>query len=195
MPPFIRVIVGLGNPGEDYAETRHNAGFWFVDRLAFRYSVSFKQELKFHGQVCRIRTRGNECWLLKPNTYINRSGRSISSLVNYYRIALTEVLVVHDELDLEVGVVRLKQDGGHAGHNGLRDIINTLGGRNFWRLRLGISRPKEVIGQQVVNYVLGRPSRAEAIAILAAIDQAEPIVEDLLIGDFQRAMHKLHSSK
>jgi len=194
MPPAIRIIAGLGNPGGDYAETRHNAGFWFVERLADRYHASFKQEMKFHGQVCRILVRDKECWLLKPATFMNRSGRSVSSLANYYRIALEEILVVHDELDLEAGVVRLKQNGGHAGHNGLRDIISSIGGRDFWRLRLGISRPIGVTGQQVVKYVLGRPSQADATAIMDAISQAESIIEDLLLGDFQRAMHRLHGA-
>jgi len=193
MPSPIHLIVGLGNPGAEYAETRHNAGFWFVDALARRYNASFKSESKFHGQICRIRTDGGECWLLKPATFMNRSGRSVAGLANYYKIPLEEMLIVHDELDLAAGTVRLKQGGGHAGHNGLRDIISATGGRDFWRLRLGISRPTGVAGQQVVNYVLGRPSRDEAAAIEDAISESERIIGELLSGDFQKAMHRLHS--
>jgi peptidyl-tRNA hydrolase, PTH1 family len=194
MPPPIHLIVGLGNPGAEYAETRHNAGFWFVDNLARRYQASFKSESKFHGQICRIRADGVECWLVKPATFMNKSGRSVASLANYYRIPMEEMLVVHDELDLAAGTVRLKQGGGHAGHNGLRDIISAIGGRDFWRLRVGISRPGGAGGGQVVNYVLGRPARDEAAAIEDAISEAERILGDLLSGDFQKAMHRLHSS-
>lgn len=195
MSPPIRLIVGLGNPGTEYAETRHNAGFWFADTLVRRFNVSFKQESKFHGQTCQVRTEGGECWLLKPTTFMNRSGQSVSSFTKYFRIALEEILVVHDELDLEAGVVRLKQGGGHAGHNGLRDIMSAMGGRDFWRLRLGISRPAGAAGQSVVNYVLGRPTRAEAANIEAAISDAGRIVGDLVAGDFQKAMHRMHSAR
>lgn len=195
MPLPISLIVGLGNPGAEYADTRHNAGFWFVDSLAKRFSAGFKQESKFHGEICRLRVDGRECWLLKPATYMNRSGRSVASLANYYKIPLEAMLVVHDELDLEAGTVRLKLGGGHAGHNGLRDIISAMGGGGFWRLRLGISRPAGGGGQPVVNYVLGRPTRDEAVAIEGAIADAERITSDLLSGDFQQAMHRLHSAR
>jgi len=191
----IRLIVGLGNPGAEYAETRHNAGFWFADNLARRCGAGFRHESKFHGQVCRIRASGGECWLLKPATFVNRSGRSVSSLANYYRITLRETLVVHDELDLEAGVARLKQGGGHGGHNGLRDIMSAMGGRDFWRLRIGISRPASAAAPQVANYVLGRPSRDEATAIESSISDAESVLQELLEGDFQKAMQRLHGAR
>lgn len=187
----IRLIVGLGNPGADYAATRHNAGFWWVDRLAERYGGSFRSESKFHGQVCRIQVDGRECWLLKPGTFMNRSGQSVSSLAKYYKIGLDEILVAHDELDLSPGVVRLKFGGGHAGHNGLRDIISAMGGREFWRLRVGIDHPGNA--REVVNYVLGRPSRQDAEAIERALDEAERVLPELLQGRFQLAMNAMHS--
>ncbi|MES9905001.1 MAG: aminoacyl-tRNA hydrolase [Sedimenticola sp.] len=193
MSSSIRLIVGLGNPGSEYLETRHNAGFWFVDQLARRHGGTFKAEAKFHGHCCRIHTGGRECRLLKPSTFMNRSGRSLSSCANYFKISLDEILVVHDELDLAPGVVRLKQGGGHAGHNGLRDIMSAMGGRDFWRLRIGIDHPEGA--GQVVNYVLGRPSRSDAELIAEAIDEAESAVGDILSGEFQRAMHRLHSAR
>jgi len=187
----IRLIVGLGNPGADYAATRHNAGFWWVDRLADRYGGQFKSDSRFHGQLCRIQADGRECWLLKPGTFMNRSGQSVSSLAKYYKIGLDEILVAHDELDMSPGVVRLKFGGGHAGHNGLRDIISAMGGRDFWRLRIGIDHPGNA--REVVNYVLGRPSRQHAEAIERALDEAERVLPELLDGRFQLAMNGLHS--
>lgn len=187
----IRLIVGLGNPGGQYEETRHNAGFWFVDLLARRHGGVFKSESKFHGQSCRINVAGRECWLLKPTTFMNRSGQSVSSLANYFKIPLEQILVAHDELDLPPGVLRLKQGGGHAGHNGLRDIMSAMGGRDFWRLRIGIDHPGNA--KQVVNYVLGRPSRQDADAIGDALDEGERALENILDGEFQRAMNRLHS--
>ncbi|MEJ1298052.1 MAG: aminoacyl-tRNA hydrolase [Candidatus Sedimenticola sp. (ex Thyasira tokunagai)] len=189
----IRLIVGLGNPGAEYIDTRHNAGFWFIDQLARRHGGTFKAESKFHGHCCRIRAGRHECWLLKPTTFMNRSGQSVSSLANYFKIPLEEILVAHDELDMAPGVIRLKQGGGHAGHNGLRDIMSAMGGRDFWRLRIGIDHPGNA--KQVVNYVLGRPSRDDADAIAGAIDEAESAVADLLNGEFQRVMHRLHSGR
>lgn len=189
----IRLIVGLGNPGAEYAETRHNAGFWLVDRLAQRHGAQFKVESRFHGQCCRICVGGAECWLLKPTTFMNRSGQSVSSLANYFKIPLEEILVAHDELDLAPGAVRLKQGGGHAGHNGLRDIISAMGGRDFWRLRIGIDHPGSA--RQVVDYVLGRPARDDADAIGGAIDAAEMALPEILAGEFQRVMHRLHSGR
>lgn len=191
MPSSIRLIVGLGNPGPQYEATRHNAGFWFVERLARQHGGSFRSESKFFGQACRIRVAGHECWLLKPSTFMNRSGQSVSSLASYFKIPIDQILVAHDELDLPAGTVRLKRGGGHAGHNGLRDIVNGLGGRDFWRLRIGIDRP--VSSRQVVDYVLGRPSRDEHAAIDDALSEAEHVMDDLLSGEFQKAMHRLHS--
>ncbi len=189
----IKVIVGLGNPGSDYEETRHNAGFWFVDLLAEHHGGMFRSEAKFHGQVCRIQVGGENCWLLKPATYMNRSGQSVSSFANYYRISVEEILVAHDELDMAPGVARLKQGGGHAGHNGLRDIISALGGRDFWRLRIGIDHPGDA--RQVVNYVLGRPSREDAEAVARALDDAQRVVPELMSGAYQKAMNRLHAGR
>ena len=187
----VRLIVGLGNPGARYEGTRHNAGFLLVDLLARRHGGSFKSESRFYGQVCRISLQGRECWLLRPSTYMNRSGQSVSSLANYFKIAPEQMLVAHDELDLSAGAARLKQGGGHAGHNGLRDIISALGGRDFWRLRLGIGRPED--GRQVVDYVLGRPSREDAAALEQAVVSAAEVLPEILAGEFQRAMHRLHT--
>lgn len=192
MSAVTRLIAGLGNPGLQYQHTRHNAGYQFVDLLAERQGATFRGDPRFHGEVCRIRGRGQDCWLLKPTTYMNRSGQSVSSLARYYKISLQEILVAHDELDLPAGAVRLKQGGGHAGHNGLRDIVSALNGRDFWRLRLGIDRPAD--SRQVVDYVLGRPSRQEAAAIAQAAAAAADLLPEILQGEFQRAMHRLHSA-
>lgn len=191
MSSVIRLIAGLGNPGLQYQGTRHNAGYQFVDMLARRQGARFRNDPKFHGEICRIHSQGHECWLLKPGTFMNRSGQSLSSLARYYKISLQELLVAHDELDLPAGVARLKLGGGHAGHNGLRDIVSAIGGRDFWRLRLGIDRPPD--SGQVVNYVLGRPSRQDAEAIERAVEAAADLLPEILGGDFQRAMHRLHS--
>ena len=191
MSPPIALIVGLGNPGPKYAETRHNAGFWFVDELARRSGGGFRSDAKFYGESCKIYAAGRDCWLLKPTTFMNRSGQSVSSLAKYFDIPMQQILVAHDELDLDAGVVRLKQGGGHAGHNGLRDIISALGGRDFWRLRLGIAHPGD--SRQVVDYVLGRPSKTDAQLIDGAIQNAACELPDLLVGEFQRAMHRLHA--
>lgn len=188
----IKLIVGLGNPGSEYDDTRHNAGFWFVDLLANRHGSLFKSDPKFHGQVCRIRFGSRECWLLKPSTFMNRSGQSVSSLAKYYKIEQDEILVAHDELDMPPGVGRLKWGGGHGGHNGLRDIIKALGGKEFWRLRIGIDHPGDA--RQVVNYVLGKPSRDDASAIADILDDAERVLSELLDGEFQKAMNRLHAS-
>ncbi|TVO76565.1 MAG: aminoacyl-tRNA hydrolase [Sedimenticola selenatireducens] len=186
----IRLIVGLGNPGADYAATRHNAGFWFLDHLAEKYGVTFKVDSKFHGQVARILVGGRECWLLKPSTFMNRSGQSVSSIAKYYKIPLDQILVAHDELDMAPGIARLKFGGGHAGHNGLRDIVSAMGSKDFWRLRIGIDHPGSAA--QVVNYVLGRPSKQEAEAIERLLDDCKRVLPELLKGEFQRAMNRLH---
>jgi len=187
----IQLIVGLGNPGAQYVQTRHNAGFWFVDHLAHCHGGQFRSEGKFFGEACRIRVAGHECRLLKPTTFMNRSGQSVSSLARYFRISPEQILVAHDELDLPVGVAKLKRGGGHAGHNGLRDIISALGGAGFWRLRIGIDRPAN--SGHVVDYVLGRPSRSEEDAILGAVEKAASVLPEMLAGDMQRAMNRLHS--
>ncbi|MBP9604413.1 MAG: aminoacyl-tRNA hydrolase [Chromatiaceae bacterium] len=189
----IRLIVGLGNPGPQYEATRHNVGFWFVDALATRHQAPFRSELKFHGLLSRVPIGGVDLRLLKPATFMNRSGQSLGAAARYLDIPPEAILVAHDELDLTVGTARLKQGGGHAGHNGLRDIINVLGSRDFWRLRIGIDHPGD--RQQVVNYVLGRPSRDDEGRIVSVLEDAESCLPDLLSGEFQKAMHRLHSSR
>ena len=191
--PGIRLIVGLGNPGPDYAATRHNVGFWFVDALAAVHGGSFRLEGKFHGELCRLALGGADVRLLKPATYMNRSGQSVAAVSRYFDIPPESILVAHDELDLPVGKVRLKQGGGHAGHNGLRDTIAVLGSADFWRLRIGIDHPGE--RGQVIGYVLGRPSQGDAAAIREALDQARGISADLLVGRYQAAMNHLHSGR
>ena len=193
-PAGIRLIVGLGNPGEQYEATRHNVGFWLVDRIAEDFRETFRAESKFFGQLARVRVAGEDLRLLKPSTYMNRSGQSIAAVARFYSIPPEQILVAHDELDHPVGQVRLKQGGGHAGHNGLRDTIAALGGsRYFWRLRIGIAHPGD--RTLVTGYVLGRPSKADAGQIDASLAEAERILEDLVAGRFQIAMNRLHSQR
>lgn len=189
----IRLIAGLGNPGKEYEATRHNAGFWFVEQLARHYNLTFKAEPRHHGLTCKLLLHGHECRLLKPNTYMNRSGQSVASLANYFRIAPEEILIAHDELDLTPGEVRLKSGGGHAGHNGLKDIMNALGSRDFHRLRIGIDRPNQ--RGSSVNYVLGRPSLADRKAIEEAIEQAIDSLDEIVAGQLQLAMNRLHTKR
>jgi PTH1 family peptidyl-tRNA hydrolase len=186
----IRLIVGLGNPGTDYEGTRHNVGFWFADELARVHGGAFRREAKFHGLACRVTVAREDLWLLKPLTYMNRSGESVAALCAYLRIAPGEVLVAHDELDLPVGAARLKLGGGHAGHNGLRDVIPALGSADFLRLRIGIAHPGD--RRRVVDYVLGRPSREDEVAIRAALDEAAACLPLLLEGKLQAAQNRLH---
>jgi len=188
----IDLIVGLGNPGAQYEATRHNVGFWFVDALARAGGEGFRAEGRFQGEVCRLRLAGRDLRLLKPATYMNRSGQSVGAVARYFEIPPERILIAHDELDLPVGSVRLKQGGGHAGHNGLRDTIAVLGSRDFWRLRIGIAHPGD--RTLVTGYVLGRPSREDGERIEDALNEAERVLEDLLHGRFQAAMNRLHSS-
>ena len=189
----IRLLVGLGNPGPDYEATRHNVGFWFADAVAARNNGQFRVESKFHGLLCRLSIGPADLRLLKPSTFMNRSGRSLAAVARYFDVPPEEILVAHDELDLPAGTVRLKSGGGHAGHNGLRDVISVLGSRDFWRLRIGIDHPGD--RQQVVSYVLGRPSREDEGLILDALDDAERCLPDLLGGSFQKAMNRLHGGR
>jgi PTH1 family peptidyl-tRNA hydrolase len=190
MTAGIEVIVGLGNPGPDYEPSRHNAGFWFLDEIARRHALQFRAESKFAGQVARLQLHGHQCWLLKPTTYMNHSGRAIAALARFYRLSPEQLLVAHDELDLPPGSVRLKQGGGHGGHNGLRDTMAALGSRDFHRLRIGIGHPGQ--REQVVDYVLSPPSREEESAIRQAIDRAADHLAALLEGRFQQVMNELH---
>ena len=186
----VQLIVGLGNPGDKYDQTRHNAGFWFVDEVARQYGVVFRPETKFLGEVARIQSNGLDFWLLKPATFMNRSGQSIQALAKFYKIPVESILVVHDELDLEPGVVKLKVGGGHGGHNGLRDMIAAMG-KTFPRLRLGIGHPGH--RDQVVDYVLKGASKIDRQQIDDAIYDASKVVPELIQGDMQKAMHVLHT--
>jgi PTH1 family peptidyl-tRNA hydrolase len=187
--PF-RIVAGLGNPGPEHRLTRHNAGFWFVDVLARRHGGEFRDYRKYSGETARITVSGQEIILLKPTTYMNRSGLSIRQLSDFFKIAPQEILVAHDELDLPVGSVRLKQGGGHGGHNGLRDTIAHIGD-TFWRLRLGIGHPGNK--SEVIDYVLTRAPPAEEEAILDAINTAADCLPLLIEQGAERAMTKLHS--
>ncbi|VAW45861.1 Peptidyl-tRNA hydrolase [hydrothermal vent metagenome] len=186
----VQLIVGLGNPGDKYEQTRHNAGFWFVDEVARQYGVVFRPETKFLGEVVRVQSNGLDFWLLKPATFMNRSGQSIQALAKFYKIPVESILVVHDELDLEVGVAKLKVGGGHGGHNGLRDTIAVMG-KAFPRLRLGIGHPGH--RDQVVDYVLKSPSKIDCKLIEDAIYNASKIVPELVQNDMQKAMCILHT--
>jgi PTH1 family peptidyl-tRNA hydrolase len=189
----IRLIVGLGNVGAEYEATRHNAGFWFVDAVARKAGVSFAHDRKFHGEVARIRDHGRELWLLKPGTYMNRSGQAVVALALYYKILPTQILVAHDEVDLPPGAVKLKRGGGTAGHNGLKDIQAKLSTPDFWRLRLGVGHPRTLrLDQEVADFVLHPPSREHRRAIDEAIGRALEVVPQLVEGQFERAMMKLH---
>ena len=189
----IRLVVGLGNPGREYAATRHNAGFWWVDRLASGKGATLCPEKKFHGLAARLNLAGHELWLLEPQVFMNRSGQAVAALAHFYKIAPQEILVVHDELDLPPGTMRLKQGGGHGGHNGLKDIAAHLGAADFWRLRLGIGHPGD--RDEVVNYVLNPPRRDELELIEAALDKGLAALPQLMAGDMQAAMLKLHTNE
>ncbi len=190
----IRLIAGLGNVGPEYEGTRHNAGFWYVDALARQAGVRPARESRFHGELAKASLHGAPCWLLKPGTYMNRSGRAVAALANFYRIAPEEILVVHDELDLMPGQSKMKQGGGHAGHNGLKDIQAALGTPMFWRLRLGIGHPRTLnLAQAVEDFVLHPPRREDLAAIEAEIERSLAIVPDCLAGRMEAAMLKLHT--
>ncbi len=188
----IRLIVGLGNPGPQYEQTRHNAGAWLVSALAEQYHVTLKADKKFSGSIARLSLSSGDVYLLVPGTFMNLSGQAVQALSNYYKIATDEILVAHDELDFDPGTVKLKQAGGHGGHNGLRDIINKLGGDNsFYRLRIGIGHPGDK--NQVHNYVLSKPSIADNKAIEDSIEDVERVIEMIIGGDFTHAMNTLHT--
>lgn len=190
MPSLIELIVGLGNPGPDYAGTRHNAGFWFIDRLCRSHGLTLREERKFLGYLTRLDLEGQACWLLKPMTYMNRSGQSVAAMMNFYRLAPDNLLVVHDELDLPAGEARLKVGGGHGGHNGLRDIMAHLGNGDFMRLRIGIGHPGT--RELVTPYVLSRPDATSDEAIQKAIETAMVALPEILRGEFRQAMNRLH---
>jgi PTH1 family peptidyl-tRNA hydrolase len=192
----LRLIVGIGNPGSEYRATRHNAGAWFVERLAQAVGASLGMQAKFQALVGSVRADdGIDRRLVLPQTFVNRSGQAVSALARFYRIAPEEILIAHDELDLKPGAVKLKEGGGSAGHNGLKDIAASLGTPAFWRLRIGIGHPREgaLSEQEVADYVLHRPRLEEQQAIDDAIVRALAIWPSLEVGDTERAMHLLHT--
>ena len=193
MQTAIQLVIGLGNPGTEYAATRHNAGFWMMSILSQQYHFVLQKEKKFFGE-CAITTNANQknYWLV-PTTFMNCSGQAVQALVNFYKIPLDAVLIIHDELDLSPGDVKLKWGGGHAGHNGLRHIIEVLGSANFWRLRVGIGHPGK--REQVASFVLGVPNKQELNDIQEALTKASRIFPALFAGKFELAMHCLHNKE
>ncbi|QWE16519.1 aminoacyl-tRNA hydrolase [Polynucleobacter sp. AP-Nino-20-G2] len=193
-----KLIVGLGNPGDEHEEDRHNAGFWLVDALAKQLSVRFETEKRFHGKVAKARWEGEDLYLLKPNTYMNLSGQAVGALCRFHKIIPKDVLVVQDELDLKPGTARIKLGGGTGGHNGLKDIQAHLSTPDYWRLRLGIGHPRDLAGEgarpmDVADYVLRRPLQVEQKKIDASIQDGLQILPLFLKGDTQTAMLELHS--
>jgi PTH1 family peptidyl-tRNA hydrolase len=188
----VQLVVGLGNPGPRYAETRHNAGFWFADRLAAQLGGRFAAETRLHGEVARVDSGQGDCWILKPGTFMNDSGRAVQRFIAYYDIPVESVLIAHDEVDFPAGVARLKRGGGHGGHNGLRDVVACVG-PEFLRLRLGVGHPGDK--DEVEGYVLSRPGAEERGLIDAAIGRALEVVPRVLAGEFEKAMMELHGSE
>jgi PTH1 family peptidyl-tRNA hydrolase len=186
----LKLIVGLGNPGADYARTRHNAGFWLVDELARRHGGVFRHEGKHQAELARVRIGAREIWLAKPMTFMNRSGGPVSSILNFYKVGPAEMLVAHDEIDLPSGTVRLKEGGGHGGHNGLRDLIAAQGD-GFWRLRIGVGHPGNKL--EVVDFVLTRAGKDEQRTIDETIVAGADAIEEMLRDGAQIAMNKLHA--
>ena len=191
--PGIRLIAGLGNPGPEYLRNRHNAGFWFADVLATGAGVRFGLENRLHAQACRVPIGSEQVRVIKPDTFMNESGRAIIAALNYWKLAPEELLVVHDDLDLPPGAARLKFDGGHGGQNGLRDIMAQLGNGRFHRLRIGIGHPGD--RDRVTPWVLGNPSAADEDAMLDAIARARDVLPLAVGGEFNEAMKRLHTNR
>jgi len=188
----IKLFVGLGNPGEKYAATRHNAGFWWVDQIAAATNSKLAVDAKFFGFAGKLNPT-TDSWLIKPTTFMNASGKAVAALANYYKISPAEILVIHDELDLPAGSIKMKFGGGHGGHNGLRDIHAALGTPDYWRLRVGIGHPGSK--NEVVNFVLKAPTKDEQYAIDDSIYDSSKLVDLMLKGEFDSAMLKLHTKK
>ncbi len=188
----IKLIVGLGNPGAEYEMTRHNVGFWFADLISSKYSGNFTKETRFNAELSRVFINNKDVRILKPQTFMNRSGQSVGEVCRYFKIEPEEILVVHDELDLPPGVAKLKKGGGHGGHNGLRDIIAHLSSKNFLRLRIGIGHPGQ--SSKVTGHVLSAPGKTENAHIEHSLDDSIDAFEELLQTDLQKAMHKLHTN-
>lgn len=191
----IKLIVGLGNPGKKYQGTRHNAGFWLVEQLAAQHKLTLRKEARFHALAGRLDTASGQAWLLLPQTWMNESGSAVAALAQFHKIGPDEILVVHDELDLPPGGAKIKQGGGHAGHNGLRDIIEKLGTQDFWRLRIGIGHPRDIAAseQEVADFVLHPPRKEEQELIEAAIERGIAVFDLILADKMAAAMHRLHT--
>jgi PTH1 family peptidyl-tRNA hydrolase len=190
----IRLIVGLGNPGSEYENTRHNAGAWLLQEIARSYGAQLKPEKKFHGLSGKARIKGQDVFLLFPTTFMNVSGQAVQALANFYKIPVNEILVLHDELDLPAGVAKFKLGGGHGGQNGLRDIISKMGNnKNFYRCRIGIGHPGDK--NKVTGHVLGKPNKDELKRIESVIDAAASEIDSVVGGDWAGAMNRLHSVK
>lgn len=190
---MIKMFVGLGNPGPEYQDTRHNAGFWWIDALARQLKLTLTMDRSYHGLVARTSIGGQTVWLLEPQTFMNLSGKSVAALALFFKIAPQEMLVVHDELDIAPGEAKLKLGGSHAGHNGLRDIHAQLGTDDYWRLRLGVGHPG--VKSEVVNWVLKKPVLDHRIAIDQCIDRTLKALPQLLAGDMDKATMQIHTSK
>jgi peptidyl-tRNA hydrolase, PTH1 family len=188
---MIRLFVGLGNPGTEYEDTRHNAGFWYIDQLARKLGANLSMDRAYHGLVGRVQIKGESVWLLQPQTYMNLSGKSVGSLARFFKITPDQILVAHDELDVLPGQVKVKQGGGHAGHNGLRDIHAQLGSPDYWRLRFGIGHPGD--RAEVAAYVLRKPPMSERELIEQSIDKAISATDALLTGDMAKATAAIHA--
>lgn len=193
----IRIIVGLGNPGPEYEQTRHNAGFWLVDNLAHSLArCRLQRESRFNALLAKTSIAGQEVWLLEPQAFMNRSGQSVAALARFYKIAPDEVLVVHDELDIAPGLAKIKKGGSSGGHNGLKDISAALGTQDYWRLRIGIGHPRNINSQQAVaDFVLHRPRKEEQALIDAALANSLDIIPALCEGKFEAATMQLHTAK
>lgn len=194
MKDTIELIVGLGNPGPKYDRTRHNAGFDYVDALADQFGGVWKQESKYQAEICTLSIQGEKVWLMKPQTFMNRSGQSVGAFAQFYKIPVQHILVAHDELDIAPGTARFKQDGGHGGHNGLRDIIASMANQKaFYRLRIGIGHPGSA--REVADYVLSKASPDDQISIDRAIEAAVEHTPTAITGEWAKAMNRLHSFK
>ena len=190
---MIKLFVGLGNPGPEYEATRHNAGFWWIDQIARQLGIRLVHERGYHGRMARAGVGGQSVWLLEPQTFMNLSGRSVAALARFYKIAPEHILVVHDELDLAPGQAKLKKGGGHAGHNGLRDIHAQLGSSDYWRLRIGIGHPGDK--SEVVGWVLRKPPADELTLIESAVSRSAQAFEQLVAGEMERATAHIHTDK
>ena len=191
MPQPIQLIVGLANPGNEYANTRHNAGAWFIEEIANQIHTHLRMEAKYHGLHGLAKIHDQACHLLIPTTFMNHSGQSVRACMNYHKIPADAILIAHDEIDLPAGTIKLKFDGGDGGHNGLKDIIRHLNTKQFYRLRIGVGRPAH--SKEVVDYVLNNPSKADRLKIDDAILRAQEALPLILNGDMQKAMNQLHT--